>query len=48
MTRLGYKEGEQPEFVLDAWERFERPVNAMAKATPERRTAEKRTKRKRG
>ncbi len=47
MPRPRYKEGEQPEFVPDAWERFERAVKAMAKAAPIHRAAEKPKKAKR-
>jgi hypothetical protein len=34
VPRPRYKEGEEPEFVPDAWARFERAVKAMAKAKP--------------
>lgn len=47
MPRPRYKEGEEPEFVPDAWERFERAVKAVAKAEPIHRTTKKPAARKR-
>jgi hypothetical protein len=47
MPRPRYKEGEGPEFVPDAWARFERAVKAMAKAKPKHRTDKKSKARKR-
>ena len=39
-------EGEQPGFVPDAWERFERVIKAVAKADPMPRPAAKPKKKK--
>jgi hypothetical protein len=47
MPRPRYKEGEEPEFVPDAWERFERAVKAMAKADPIHKVAKAKKKAKR-
>ena len=47
MPRPRYKEGEEVEFVPDAWNRFERAVKAMAKAKPVHRPAPKPKKAKR-
>ena len=41
MPRPRYKAGEEPEFVPDAWGRFERAVKAMAKAEPIHKPAKK-------
>ena len=41
MARPRYKEGEEIEFVPDAWERFERAVKAVAKADPMHRATKK-------
>lgn len=37
---------QEPELVSDAWARFERAVNVVAKSPPRHRTKKKRTRKK--